>query len=963
MDKQNSIVNKQFVENQVYRGISTKTAPNQNLLKINHTGASGDLSVYQSGSGLNWIEEVIDTISGAGSLQVSLTHNYYFIEYTHTDSEPGVVSIISTPYVGTDVQLTQDDVVTVSGLTFDNDGKLLVSGNGGGGGGDASAANQSTQINIATNSNLAICSRLDLIDTNTNNIEVILDNYQFTSGNLMVRDTQLNTTLNNSNLAQFGKLNLIAETNEDLLISVDGISAKLNPLQIQSAKYTIEAVSQFAPDTVPQYTAPPAGIPKDEGWYFKNLENGQVSQLYFYSYLNPAMSVAGRQFAYTLADITMSYCVVKLIAVNSAEGITTLGIYTRPTGSGDAVPGFFKSRKVYNIPSTAKLTQGMEVMLYWGVEPNLKLHPGVARIQLQLASTVGPAVGTEELAFLSINTDSAALAGNSEYVVSAAGFQYAAELIMNNEFTGESSEQVVGGDASAANQISSNTAICARLDSSNVVLSAIQEILGDSVNVINYGLLNDTPEYIPIRASSTGNLHVYDSQTHSELLTLNAEIDGVIDDTAGALKVVGDFYQASQPVQFESPQDVNLYAGAALTHTQTGENQNSLDVNVNNSSIAVTGTFFQETQPVSISELAFTAQDELIVYDNSAVLKLTDIDTKLEGIETQTDLLSFVPQLTYNSLRVNVDNEYGVNIVTMPAITIAESQTIGLVENTVVGLAPNSTIGVSGEVSLAFGTQVGIDPSANGVTVSNEFATESTADAIKTQTDKLTFLDIDENTNNLKVIDVALNTTLGQLAFITGDDAITDLRVRVMNTNIDIGNFPETQPVSIADPVDTHLYGLNNETWNAITSTAVSGTETYTALDVKCRGDTSIINTDSTAIYIRPRDSLDFQVATNASVAGPIQIGNLQADTQGYTYISAIMSFSNVSSGGNVFIEVSHDGNLWARPSGGSTNVLTSMANVTASILLSSAVPFRYARLFADTGFIGSGCNAWIVMK
>lgn len=157
MDKQNSFVDKQFIENQVYRGISTKIALNQNLVKINHTGASGDLTLYQSGSGANWVEYTQE-ISGSGSLQFSLTHNYYFIEYTHTDSESSLVSIITTPYIGTDAQLSADDTVTVNGLLFDEDGKLLVSSSGSGGGGDASSENQLEQIQIAENSNVILAS-------------------------------------------------------------------------------------------------------------------------------------------------------------------------------------------------------------------------------------------------------------------------------------------------------------------------------------------------------------------------------------------------------------------------------------------------------------------------------------------------------------------------------------------------------------------------------------------------------------------------------------------------------------------------------------------------------------------------------------------------------------------------------------------------------------------------------------
>jgi len=792
-------------------------------------------------------------------------------------------------------------------LTCDDDGKLLVSGitGGGGSGGDASATLQQEQIEVAeasnvaifqqlaaqtdrvlydtdiianniSNSNLALCSRLDSIDVSANNMEVQLDKLQFTSANLHVRDDATLSQLEGSNLAINTKLGLIAEASEDLLLSVDGISAKMNALQIQSAKYTIEAVSQFAPDTIPSFSTV-AGIPKDEGWYYKNLVNGQVSQLYFYSYLNPAMSVAGRQFAYQLNDITMSYCVVKLIAVNSAEGLPTLAIYTRPTGSGDAVPGFFKSRKVYNIPSTAKLTQGMEVMLYWGVEPSLRLHPTVARIELQLVSTIGPALGTEQLAFLSLNTDSASLAGNAEYVVSAAGFQYGGELIMDTQFTGESSESVVSSDASAANQVSSNTAVCTRLDTSNNTLGLINANLDqltysgsnlfvkDSQVSAEIASLNSTigqgifvlmDSNPPISGGmrlfgADSNLFVYDSQTHSELLTLNAEIDGVIDNSAGALKVVGDFYLPVQPVEFETPQSVNLYSGgAALTYTQTGASQYSLDVHVNNSTaIPVSGSFFQETQPVSIEKLSFTAGDELIVYDDYSFQELQALNGKVVTCDTSNVIISgTVPISSASALSVTETNpitDYSTETTLSELSTLVANQSaynrfqveapvsdgkldtiitnMSLTNFNVNNLTKCDTDNVAIPAGVSINGTVAISSASPlSVTETNpitDYATETTCALIKTQTDKLTFLDIDTNTNNLKVIDTALNQQLSQFSFFTGEDEITDLRVRVMNTNLDIGNFPETQAVSVADPVDTHLYASSSgSSWHRVKS-------------------------------------------------------------------------------------------------------------------------------------------------
>jgi hypothetical protein len=187
----------------------------------------------------------------------------------------------------------------------------------------------------------------------------------------------------------------------------------------------------------------------------------------------------------------------------------------------------------------------------------------------------------------------------------------------------------------------------------------------------------------------------------------------------------------------------------------------------------------------------------------------------------------------------------------------------------------------------------------------------------------------------------------------------TTVDTNVTNTSIDVHGYASSDGTTwhhLKSDQTGHLIvhaEVRDGNNNRITSTE-DGTQ---------RGlDVCLINS-ATPIIIRPRDVLNVQVANNASVTGPMRIGNANADTQGYTYISAIMSFTSVTNGGSVFLEVSHDENLWARPTGATAFINTSGASVTASILLSSPVPFRYARLWADTGLNAPSVSAWIVMK
>jgi len=593
------------------------------------------------------------------SRAVSKKGNYYKVRLINGPSAQTtlqLVTIIQTTYQPDTMDVELDSAtssITIFGQDSDGtkrvvktttDGSLVISG-GGSGGGDASSANQTLQLTQATNSNLALCQRLDSIDTSANNMEVVLDEMVFTTGNLHVRDDRTLTELQGSNLAQYTKLGLIATSTENMELALDGVSLKLNELQLQSAKYTIEAAPSLAPDTSPAFTAPVSGIPKSEGWYFKNTGVSQPSQVYYYSYTNQALQVPGRQFAYQLNSISCGYAVVRLFSINATLGLPTLAIYTRPTGSGDAFPGYYKSKKVYSIPSTAKLTQGMKVMLWWGIQPSLKLHGDIARLELELSSTTGTAAGTELLAYLTVQTDSAALAGNAEYILGAAGFQFGDEIIMDSTFTGESSTTSTAGDATASNQVSSNTAICARLDSANLTITNSNLALASRLTTLssNIGQLYFTGS----------NLQVQDQKLSSELSSLNStigqgiyvnmETDPVV---SGGVKLHGStdgnlfVYDAQSNTTLGLIYDEALATNGVLSDLVSGTQQMWVRVDaLNDDSVGIYGY----SPSLSMPEAIYTVDNAAKVYvdnvvnslllaknpvDNNVNL-LTDIDQRL----------------------------------------------------------------------------------------------------------------------------------------------------------------------------------------------------------------------------------------------------------------------------------------------------------------------------------------------
>jgi hypothetical protein len=204
---------------------------------------------------------------------------------------------------------------------------------------------------------------------------------------------------------------------------------------------------------------------------------------------------------------------------------------------------------------------------------------------------------------------------------------------------------------------------------------------------------------------------------------------------------------------------------------------------------------------------------------------------------------------------------------------------------------------------------------------------------------------------------------------ISGNVVVSDLSVNVLNSSLDVHNYASSDGTTwhhLASDANGRLNvnaRAHDGAGNDIASTDFG---TFRALNVNVSNTAAVpvSNTNANALYSRALDVSNVQVATNASVTGPVHIGGLNADTQGYTYISAIMSFTSVTTGGQIYLEVSHDGStIWARPSSASVFVMSSGASVSASILLASPVPFRYARLWADTGFVAAGCNAFICMK
>jgi hypothetical protein len=140
------------------------------------------------------------------------------------------------------------------------------------------------------------------------------------------------------------------------------------------------------------------------GWYFINDTAGEKINWYFFD---------GTTYSITAADIS-AFAVVELDSTTSRPWLSVL---TKPTGTGDFFPGFFKSSQIYNWPLGS--TTGVKYLIYFGQDPNIL--PELPRVQLTPGTTQGSFLSTEEVFTVVLHSDSGASVNDVQFVVEKLG--------------------------------------------------------------------------------------------------------------------------------------------------------------------------------------------------------------------------------------------------------------------------------------------------------------------------------------------------------------------------------------------------------------------------------------------------------------------------------------------------------------------------------------------------------------
>ena len=165
-------------------------------------------------------------------------------------------------------------------------------------------------------------------------------------------------------------------------------------------------LSQGAPiyaDTVPPPIA--SSLPIDnKGWVYSNTSTGNNMNLYYFDGMNENKQ---------LDQITGQYAVItNLTTISSNNLIFT--VYTQGT-----LNVWYQSR-ITRSSSSNKLIGGGKYLVYWGdVSPNI--YPQLERIEMDITITNGPALPTELILTVSLNTNSTTPAGQATYLIESLG--------------------------------------------------------------------------------------------------------------------------------------------------------------------------------------------------------------------------------------------------------------------------------------------------------------------------------------------------------------------------------------------------------------------------------------------------------------------------------------------------------------------------------------------------------------
>jgi hypothetical protein len=292
--------------------------------------------------------------------------------------------------------------------------------------------------------------------------------------------------------------------------------------KVVNKKGDIEAeIYFFQGETIWADTVPILGMNErnPNGWLYLNENTGNAMNLYYFN---------GNNETKTLNQVVGQYAVVTNLSTKLNDSLI-FAVYTKGTP-------FFTTRITHSPASGVDMVAGGKYLLFWGSVP-ADIYPNLPRLNFTSVVTTGPAVPTEEILSVSLNTDSGAPAGDVYIFVESLGVVFnngtnnesrVLKLLSNNTdydlmFSNTQFNQLTYTYLSNLNK--TNGGLDTYIVNSNLTISNTTFDIGNFPATQNSFITNDEYTPIPITGNVgvSGNVNVNVSNT--EPISISGTVD------------------------------------------------------------------------------------------------------------------------------------------------------------------------------------------------------------------------------------------------------------------------------------------------------------------------------------------------------------------------------------------------------------------------------------------------------
>lgn len=148
-----------------------------------------------------------------------------------------------------------------------------------------------------------------------------------------------------------------------------------------------------------------------DGWYYTNTSAGNKANIYFFG---------GTQETVLVKHLNSVWAKLSVDNNSSTKCLPFFNVYTKPTGVGDA-GAFYHSKFTYTLNSNVNIGIGEEVIIHTHLQPDIGYD--CRFIPMPNMSVEGQGLGNEEILYMTIHTDSSAVAGEVKILFQNLGFR------------------------------------------------------------------------------------------------------------------------------------------------------------------------------------------------------------------------------------------------------------------------------------------------------------------------------------------------------------------------------------------------------------------------------------------------------------------------------------------------------------------------------------------------------------